>query len=32
VAVLYQGDVCLGSSIIKSIKPLDSKYSYMNID
>ncbi len=32
VAVLYQGDVCLGSSIIKSIEPLDKKYSFMNID
>ena len=32
VAVLYQGAVCLGSSIIKSIEPLDKKYSFINID
>lgn len=32
VAVLYQGEVCLGSSIIKSIEPLDKKYSFINID
>lgn len=30
VAVLYQDEVCLGSSIIKSIEPLESKYKYLN--
>ena len=30
VAVLYQEEVCLGGSIIKSIEPLDKKYSYLN--
>ena len=30
VAVLYQGEICLGSSIIKSIEPLESKYKYLN--
>ena len=30
VAVLYQGEVCLGGSIIKSIEPLDKKYLYLN--
>lgn len=29
-AVLYQGEVCLGNSIIKSIEPLEEKYSYLN--
>jgi tRNA-specific 2-thiouridylase len=29
-AVLYLDDVCLGSSIIKSMEPLDKKYAYMN--
>lgn len=29
-AVLYDGDKCLGSSIIKSIEPLNKKYKYMN--
>jgi len=32
VAVLYKDEVCLGSSIIKSIKPLEKKYSYLNND
>ena len=30
VAVLYQDEVCLGGSIIKSIEPLDKKYEYLN--
>lgn len=30
VAVLYQEEVCLGSCIIQSIEPLDSKYLYLN--
>lgn len=30
VAVLYQDEVCLGSSIIKSIDPVDKKYEYLN--
>ncbi|MCR2044105.1 tRNA 2-thiouridine(34) synthase MnmA [Anaerosalibacter massiliensis] len=30
VAVLYQGEVCLGGSVINSIEPLDKKYSYLN--
>lgn len=30
VAVLYEADVCLGSSIIHSIEPLNKKYAYMN--
>lgn len=29
-AVLYYGDKCLGSSIIKSIEPLEDKYEYLN--
>ncbi|NLJ97803.1 MAG: tRNA 2-thiouridine(34) synthase MnmA [Tissierellia bacterium] len=29
-AVLYQGEVCLGGCIIKSIEPLDEKYSYIH--
>ena len=29
-AVLYQGEVCLGSCIIKSTEPLDKKYSYIH--
>lgn len=29
-AVLYQGEVCLGGCTIKSIEPLDNKYSYLN--
>ncbi|TJX15671.1 tRNA 2-thiouridine(34) synthase MnmA [Tissierella creatinini] len=29
-AVLYQDEVCLGSSIIKSIEPLEEKYLYLN--
>jgi len=32
VAVLYQDEVCLGSSIIQSIEPLSNKYKYINID
>lgn len=32
VAVLYQDEVCLGSSIIKSIEPLEEKYKYLNIE
>ncbi len=31
-AVLYKDEVCLGSSIIKSIEPLEKKYSYLNND
>ena len=30
VAVLYENEVCLGGSIIKSIEPLDKKYEYLN--
>ena len=30
VAVLYDADICLGSSIIKSIEPVNSKYKYLN--
>ena len=30
VAVLYQEEVCLGGSIIKSIAPLHEKYLYLN--
>ncbi|HSH35369.1 tRNA 2-thiouridine(34) synthase MnmA [Schnuerera sp.] len=30
VAVLYEDEICLGGSIIKSIVPLDNKYSYLN--
>lgn len=30
VAVLYDGEVCLGGAIIKSIEPLDAKYEYLN--
>lgn len=30
VAVFYQNEVCIGSSIIKSIEPLDSKFEYLN--
>lgn len=29
-AVLYQEEICLGGCIIKSIEPLDKKYSYIN--
>ena len=29
-AVLYQDEICLGSSIIKSIEPLEKKYLYLN--
>ena len=29
-AVLYDGEVCLGSSIIKSIEPLEEKYAHLN--
>lgn len=29
-AVLYQDEVCLGNSIIKSIEPLEDKYLYLN--
>lgn len=32
VAVLYQGEICLGSSIIQSIEPLSSEYKYINLD
>lgn len=31
VAVLYDADICLGSCIIKSIEPLNKKYSHLNI-
>ncbi|TCS90824.1 tRNA (5-methylaminomethyl-2-thiouridylate)-methyltransferase [Keratinibaculum paraultunense] len=30
VAVLYQDEICLGGSIIKSIEPLDEKYKFIN--
>ena len=30
-AVLYDGDICLGSAIIKSIEPTDEKYKFLNI-
>ncbi len=30
VAVLYQGEVCLGSSIIQSIEPLEERFAYLN--
>lgn len=30
IAVLYQGEVCLGSSIIHSIVPLDPEFAYLN--
>lgn len=30
VAVLYRDEMCLGSSIIKSIEPLSFKYSHLN--
>ncbi|MCF6464998.1 tRNA 2-thiouridine(34) synthase MnmA [Clostridium sp. Cult2] len=30
VAVLYQDEVCLGGSIIKSIEPLDKRYAHLN--
>ncbi len=30
-AVLYDGDICLGGSIIQSIEPLNEKYKYLNI-
>ena len=29
-AVLYDGDKCLGSSVIKSIEPLNKRYEYLN--
>lgn len=29
-AVLYDGEVCLGSSIIESIEPLEEEYRYLN--
>lgn len=32
VAVLYQDEVCLGSSIIKSIEPLEEIFLYLNIN
>ncbi|WP_422487311.1 tRNA 2-thiouridine(34) synthase MnmA [Gudongella sp. DL1XJH-153] len=32
IAVFYQEEVCLGSAIIKSIKPLEEIYNYINID
>lgn len=32
IAVLYQENVCLGSSIIQSIEPLSSEYKYINVD
>jgi len=31
-AVLYDGEVCLGSSIIRSVEPLNKVYSQINID
>ena len=31
VAVLYDGDICLGGGIIKSIEPLEEKYRYLNM-
>lgn len=31
-AVLYKDDICLGSSIIKSIEALDKKYQYLNLN
>ncbi len=31
-AVLYNGEVCLGSSIIRSVEPLNKVYSQINID
>lgn len=30
VAVFYDGDICLGSGIIKKAEPLNSKYDYLN--
>ena len=30
VAVLYEDEICLGGAIIKSIEPLDEKYTYIN--
>jgi tRNA-specific 2-thiouridylase len=31
-AVLYDGEICLGGSIIKAVQPLDKKFNYFNID
>ncbi len=31
-AVLYDGDICLGSAIISSVEPYDKNYSNINID
>ena len=31
-AVLYDGEVCMGGSIIKSIEPLEKQYSYLNAE
>lgn len=30
VAVLYDGEICLGGGIISSIEPLEEKYGYLN--
>ena len=30
VAVLYQGEICLGGSVIQSTEPLDKKYDFLN--
>lgn len=31
-AVLYDGEICLGSSIIRSVEPFDKAYANINID